>query len=256
MSDKLQYGNWIRWKVLLFLGVGAVGFALLGLCPLPAAARIGAELLSILLFISLLYPGILYYMFAPQGGNLQERVYNLIVEELGGEVDGRAIDIGTGNGILAVRLAQEHPLVQVTGLDSWGRDWDYSNPICARNARVAGVEQRIRFVKGDAARLEFEDGSFDAAVSNLTFHEVKSAPQKREVVREALRVLKPGGRFVFVDYFYAEKYYGKTAGFEDFLASQGLKRMQLKPLSQVLPFPRLLRHPKALGRVGILYGVK
>ena len=67
-------------------------------------------------------------------------------------------------------------------------------------------------------------------VSNLTFHEVKSAPQKREVVREALRVLRPGGRFAFVDYFYDSQYYGQAAEFEMFLRSLGLSQDRIQTL--------------------------
>lgn len=39
----------------------------------------------------------------------------------------------------------------------------------------------------------------DAAVSNFVFHEVRTQPDKRQVVREALRVVKKGGSFAFQD---------------------------------------------------------
>jgi SAM-dependent methyltransferase len=93
-------------------------------------------------------------------------------------------------------------------------------------------------------------------VSNLTFHEVKSTPQKREVIRESLRVLRPGGKFAFVDYFYDSQYYGQATEFEVFLHRQGLAKIEFKRLSDVLPLPWLLRHPKIFGKVGIIYGQK
>ncbi len=256
MTDQLHYGNWIRLRTLLILGLSAMGLGIFGLFLSPWIVRAAVELLSILLFISFLYPFVLYCVFAPQGGNFQARMYKLIAEQLGAELHGEALDIGTGNGVLAIELAQRFPGLRVTGMDHWGRSWEYSRRVCDRNAGIAGVRDRVRFTKGDAARLDFGETCFDAVVSNLTFHEVRSVPDKKGVVGEALRVLKPGGRFVFVDYFYAEKYYGKALDFEAFLRRQGLAQVELKPLHAVLAYPRLLRHPKALGRVGILMGVK
>jgi ubiquinone/menaquinone biosynthesis C-methylase UbiE len=141
-------------------------------------------------------------------------------------------------------------------MDYWGKNWEYSQAVCEANARLAEVADRVRFVKGDAASLEFGDAAFAAVVSNLTFHEVKSAPQKREVVREALRVLRPDGTFVFVDYFYDSQYYGTAAEFGTFLQSLGLTQIEFKRLSSVLPLPLFLRHPKIFGKVGIIYGQK
>ena len=180
----------------------------------------------------------------------------MIVDSLGQPTPENALDIGTGNGVLALKLAQKHPATQVVGMDYWGKNWEYSQSICEANARVVQIADRVRFVKGDAASLEFNDATFAAVVSNLTFHEVKSAPQKREVVREALRVLQSGGRFAFVDYFYDSQYYGQAAEFETFLQSLGLAKIEFKHLSAVLPLSRLLRHPKFFGKVGIIYGQK
>ena len=77
---------------------------------------------------------------------------------------------------------------------------------------------------------------------------------KREVVREALRVVKPGGRFAFVDYFYDPKYYGTAAEFENYLRRLNLSHFVMKPLHEMMALPLVLRHPKILGKVGIVYG--
>ncbi len=256
MQDKLKYGNWIRVRILLILGLGSLGLAILGILPLPVPVRIGAEILSVTLFISFAYPAYAYYIFSPQGGNLQEKVYDLLIGKLKSNMDGNILDIGSGNGILAIQLAHRFPKAEVVGMDYWGKNWEYSRSVCQVNAHIAGVFERVRFVKGDAAALDFTDNSFDAVVSTLTFHEVKSARNKRELVREALRTLKPGGSFVFVDYFYDRRYYGESDEFQIFLWSLGLSTLEFEPLDKVLTYPKLLRHPKALGRVGIVYGVK
>jgi SAM-dependent methyltransferase len=256
VTANLRYGNWIRKKILWTLGLSALGLGLLASLPLPPVIRIGAGSLGIVMFLSFLYPLYAYYMFSPQGGNMQERIYNLIMVCLGDQAHEKILDIGTGNGVLAVKLAQRHPGSQVVGLDYWGQDWEYAKSVCEANANLAQVSPRVRFVKGDAAVLDFANAAFDAVVSNLTFHEVKSASKKSDVVEEALRVLKAGGSFAFVDYFYDEHCYGQGSKFEAFLRGLGLSKVRLEPLSDRLTIPGLLQHPKALGKVGIIYGQK
>lgn len=242
--------------MLLGLGLGVVSLGVLLFLVSNPYLQIITGLLFIILLISLIFPLYAYYAFSPRGGNLQDKVYTLIVESLKQPAPENALDIGTGNGGLALELAQKYPRAQVIGLDYWGKNWEYSQAKCEANARMAQVADRVRFVKGDAARLDFHDAAFAAVVSNLTFHEVKSAPQKREVVREALRILRPGGRFAFVDYFYDSRYYGQPAEFEIFLRRLGMSKVEFKRLSDILPIPLFLRHPKIFGKVGIIYGQK
>ena len=243
-------------RALWALGLSALAMGILSLCPLNLWIRIIAALLFIVLFISFLYPLYAYYMFSPSGGNRQDRLYSLVIKSLDGEVKGNALDIGSGNGILAIRLAQAYPAAQVTGVDYWGKNWEYSKSVCDENARLAGVEEQVRFQKGDAAALDMPDSSFDAVVSNLTFHEVKTVPQKRELVKEALRVLRPGGRFAFLDMFYDSKYYGDVSEFESFLRELGLSRVTISPLAQAIKLSKPMMHPRILGRAGIIWGKK
>jgi ubiquinone/menaquinone biosynthesis C-methylase UbiE len=158
--------------------------------------------------------------------------------------------------VLAVKLAQRHDEVEVVGIDYWGKDWEYSKGVCEKNAQIAKVESRVHFQKGDATRLDFANETFDGVTSNLTFHEVKSVADKKSVVQEALRILKPGGAFAFVDYFYDEKYYGKTLEFENFLEGLNLVHFEYKPIQDLIAIPTLLKHPKILGKVGFIYGKK
>lgn len=256
MPGKLKYGNWIRKKILWVLGLSTFGTGVLAFLPFPIWLRVIFEVLCIVMLVSFLYPLYAYVMFSPQGGNLQEKIYTLIILSLQQPLRGKILDIGTGNGVLAVKLARYFPRVEVTGVDYWGKDWEYAKSVCAENARIASVSDRVQFVKGDAAALDFAEAEFEAIVSNLTFHEVKSVAQKGEVVKEALRVLKPGGTFAFVDYFYEPRFYGQPTEFTVALHDLGTTQTTLKPLSAVLSIPWLLQHPKILGRVGILYGQK
>jgi SAM-dependent methyltransferase len=255
-KTQLDYGNWIRKKNLFILGLCALCVGGLSFLPLGPLYRILMTILFAILLISFLFPLYAYIMFSQRGGRLQEKVYDLIIESLGARVKGKILDIGSGNGVLAVKLGQQHFETEVVGMDDWGKDWEYSKRVCEKNARTAEVEGRVHFQKGDAASLDFAENTFDGVISNLTFHEVKPVADKRDLVREALRVVKPGGTFAFVDYFYVGKFYGRVAEFESYLRKMNLSQFEFKPLHRMIAIPVLLRHPKIFGRVGIVYGKK
>jgi len=256
MDAQLDYGNWIRKKNLLILGLCPLGLGALIFVPLGPIYRIIAAALFVIVLISFLFPFYAYVMFSQRGGRLQEKFYDLIIQHLGNDLKGRLLDIGSGNGVLAVKLAQRYADAEVVGMDYWGKDWEYSKSVCEKNARAAKVEDRVHFQRGDAAALDFADDTFDGATSNLTFHEVKSVADKKAVLQEALRVVKPGGAFAFIDYFYDEEYYGKRPAFEKFLGDLGLAHFECKPLRDLIAIPAPLKHPKILGKVGIIYGKK
>ncbi len=260
MEPQLNYGNWIRKKVLIILGLCALVAGALVFLPLGFYYQLAVLVLFVVLLVSFLFPLYASIMFSQRGGGFQDRLYNLIIRSLGADADvnagGTILDIGTGNGVLAVKLAREHKNIRVVGLDYWGKNWEYSRNICEKNALAAGVGDRVRYQKGDAAALEFDDAAFDGAVSNLTFHEVRSARDKREVLKEALRVVKPGGGFAFIDYFYDTGYYGKSPEFEEFLKSLKLSRFECTPLRRRIRMPLPLRHPRILGKAGLLTGRK
>ena len=256
METQLDYGNWIRKKNLLILGLCTLGVGALIFIPLGSFYRITMTILFVIILVSFLFPLYAYVMFSQKGGRLQERVYNLIIQSLGAKVKGKILDIGSGNGVLAVKLAQQQSEVEVVGIDYWGKDWEYSKHVCEKNALAANVQNRVQFQKGDAALLDFASETFDGAISNLTFHEVKSVADKKAVVQEALRVVKRGGTFAFVDYFDGEKYYGTKLEFEKFLMDLNLAQFEYKSVRDLIAIPILLRHPKIFGKVGIIYGKK
>ena len=255
MEAQLNYGNWVRRRILIVLGACALGAGILVFLPI-GLYRIFTASLFIILLVSFLFPLYAYAMFSQKGGRFQEKVYDLVIRNLGAVGNGTILDIGSGNGVLAVKAAQQNREAEVIGVDYWGAAWEYSQGVCEENARVAKVNDRVHFQKGDAAALDFPAGTFDGAISNLTFHEVRSAADKRAVLQEALRVVKAGGAFAFVDYFYEPKYYGESSALEGFLKNLGLSQFEYKPLQAMIPVPLLLRHPKIFGKVGMISGRK
>jgi ubiquinone/menaquinone biosynthesis C-methylase UbiE len=104
-----------------------------------------------------------------------------IVLRLLGDGPGRLLDVGCGGGAHAVAFAERGWLV--TGIDV--------SPVQLKLARARGVE----VLEADAAALPFEGTSFDAAVSVFTHTDVDDFPA---VMRETARVLRPGGRLVYL----------------------------------------------------------
>jgi demethylmenaquinone methyltransferase / 2-methoxy-6-polyprenyl-1,4-benzoquinol methylase len=108
------------------------------------------------------------------------------------EVSGRTVlDIATGTGDLAFEMARQgaHTIV--------GADF------CREMVEAAKIKaakepnrDRVSFVAGDAMRLPFADGTFDAIVNGFMLRNVGDL---KATFTELLRVLKPGGRLVCLD---------------------------------------------------------
>lgn len=105
MEAQLSYGNWVRKRKLVILGLCALGVGILSLLPLGSLYQLVMAFLFAMTFISFLLPLYSYVMFSQNGGRIQDKVYSLIIERLGAPITGRILDIGSGNGVFAVKLA-------------------------------------------------------------------------------------------------------------------------------------------------------
>ena len=246
LAARPDYGNWVSWKLLFVLGAAAA--VLFALSVLFLYLVIGG-VIFLVVFAFFAYQR---YLFSPRGGNAQVKLWDLLVDHLDWGGEGRAIDIGCGSGAVAIRVAKKYPDAEVVGLDYWGKVWEYSKAKCERNARIEKVDGRVSFQKGDAAKLPFEDGFFDAAVSNFAFHEVGSARDKREVLKEALRVVRKGGKFAFQDLFTMKRHYHCEP--DELLSTVkgwGVEKVSLERTLEAEHIPKILREPAA-----IIWGTK
>jgi ubiquinone/menaquinone biosynthesis C-methylase UbiE len=118
----------------------------------------------------------------------EEAAWQKILTHSLGENELKVLDVGTGPGILANLLADLGH--RVTGVDASEKMLQKAT----ENSSALG--HTVHFVQGDAERLPFEEGSFDAVVNRYVLW---TLPDPKMALMEWKRVLKPGGRVVIID---------------------------------------------------------
>ena len=149
------------------------------------------------------------------------------------------LDLGSGGGIDVLLSARRvGPTGKAYGLDMT----DEMLALARENQKTAGVEN-VQFLKGEIENIPLPDNSVDVIISNCV---INLSADKDRVLREAFRVLKPGGRFAVSDVVVrgevpaeirrnVELWIGCIAGalldaeYTDKLRSAGFEQIEIEP---------------------------
>ena len=112
----------------------------------------------------------------------------------GGEVRGDILDMGTGTALIPIELCERVEECRVMAIDLSTEMLD----LARYRLEIAGMTHRIQLEHVDSKETPFADAMFDLIISNSIIHHI---PDPSVVLREAVRVVKPGGRLFFRDLF-------------------------------------------------------
>lgn len=145
------------------------------------------------------------YLYTTRRGKFE--VWSELLDQLGLTGDEQILDVGCGRGAVLLLAAARVPRGRAVGADLWlARDQSGNSRASAeRNAWREGVAGQVELVHADARDLPFDDGTFDVVISNLALHNIAGDQGRDAAVREAVRVLRPGGQLRIVD-FRADRY--------------------------------------------------
>ena len=121
-----------------------------------------------------------------------DRVRAKLLDEARVQPGQRLLDLGCGTGTFAIAIKRKYQNVEVIGVD----------PDPKALARALRKTERaalsIQFDQGFAEALPYLDGTFDHVFSTLMLHHLPTSV-KRAALRQACRVLKPGGSLHLLD---------------------------------------------------------
>jgi demethylmenaquinone methyltransferase / 2-methoxy-6-polyprenyl-1,4-benzoquinol methylase len=114
------------------------------------------------------------------------------VSRLGPVAGGRYLDVGCGTGDIALEILRQAPGSKVIGIDpSQGMLFRGQVKISA-----AGLADSITLVMGDVLDLQWEDNSFDGAITSFC---IRNVTDRKQGLGEICRVVRPGGPVVILE---------------------------------------------------------
>ncbi len=232
---KPNYRNWMPKKIITIVKLSSICcalaffviafFAFRGSEVKTGLLTLAIALATISLILAVITSKFNYMRSAFDYGN-SDSISWKIIKYTASQVNGsKVLDVGCGSGALSIEVAKRNPNAEVVGVDLWGLSYhnDFSKEICEENARLEGVTN-VKFEKGDARALPFEDESFDGLCSNYVYHNIPG--DRNKMIKESLRILKKGGTFAIHDLFTKMKY-PKLDDLIEELKAEGYEKVEL-----------------------------
>lgn len=132
------------------------------------------------------------------------RVFKKIAEIINPKPYEKILDLGCGPGNLIIALKKREPATELTGLDI--------DPeiLAIAKKKFATFQLAIPLIEGSATKIPTNE-QFAVVVSSLMIHHL-SLPEKKAMLANAHRVLRPGGRFYLYDFGPPSNRWGKLLG--------------------------------------------
>lgn len=172
----------------------------------------------------------------------------------------RFLEIGCGAGVLPRELAKRYPASRFIGVDSDR----HAIELGRRGIAAEGLGDRVSLLEANGAAFG-EPASFDYVSMVMTLHEVR-ADDKEAVLRNAYRVLRPGGVFLNLDFSYPATYeelrrpefsYGVMDQYMEMVwGNRHLSIPEVRALVERCGFRDLEQHPFNQGAFTITIGAK
>ena len=259
---KPKYKNWMPINVLvLWTTISVVSIALsigLAASPILLPLRIFFGIFFGILSIFFLYFTVKFYImrayFSYDGKQqLSRKIIESTADYIKLEKRQSCLDIGCGSASLSNAIAKRNPEATVTGLDMWGKTYEFSKALCENNAKAENLTN-VSFVNGDARKLDFPDETFDAVTSNYVYHNIPFG-NRQELLMETFRVLKKGGTFAIHDLMTKAKY-GDMDAFIKKLKDHGFSEVKLLPTTDGLFMSKKVANTNMLIGSFLLTGIK
>jgi SAM-dependent methyltransferase len=137
----------------------------------------------------------------------------------------RILDVGTGSGVLTLEALHRWPHVNVVASDA------SSGMLGVARRRVAreGIDPdngRVRWLHAPADSIDLPDRSVDLVVSSFVYQLV---PDRAEALREAWRVLRPGGRLALVTWRDGGEEFAPAIEFDEAVYDVGIEEPEALP---------------------------
>ncbi len=123
----------------------------------------------------------------------EEALKNTLLEEANILPGQRVLDFGCGTATLTIMGKQKYPDADFVGLDV---DENILR-IAKKKMSKKGLDINIDIY--DGFNLPYEDNTFDRVISSFVFHHL-STEQKKDILKQIYRILKPGGSVYILDF--------------------------------------------------------